>query len=78
MFGKVDTLETYQEAYCVEHIDEALLKSYLLLLTVVTMLTVYSLISLMFPTSSCAVPLKYMVPSKKIPVCRIRDNYILH
>ena len=29
-------------------------------------------------TSSCAVPLKYMVSSKKIPVCTSRDNYVWH
>ena len=44
----------------------------------VAILTIYSSIRLMFPTSSCAVPLKYMVSSKKIPVCTSRDNYILH
>ena len=67
-----------QEAYCVEHTDEALLQNHLLLSTVVDMLTIYSLISLMFPTCSGAVPLKYMVYSKKIPVCTSRDNYVWH
>ena len=43
-----------QEAYCVEHTDEALLQNHLLLPTMVAMLTIYSSISLMFPTSSCA------------------------
>ena len=67
-----------QEAYCVEHTDQALLRNHLLLSTVVAMLTIYSSISLMFPTSSCAVPLKYMVSSKKIHVCTRRDNYVWH
>ena len=67
-----------QEVDCVEHIDEATLRNHLLLSTVVAMLTIYSSISLMFPTSSCAVPLKYMVSSKKIPVCTSRDNYVWH
>ena len=67
-----------EEAYCVEHADEALLWKHPLLSIVVSMLTIYSLISLMFPTSSCAVPLKYMVSSKKIPVCTSRDNYVWH
>ena len=40
--------------------------------------TIYSSIRLMFPTSSCAVPLKHMVSSKKIPVCTSRDNYVWH
>ena len=62
----------------VEHTDEALLWNNLLLSTVVAMLTIYSSISLMFPTSSCVVPLKYMVSSKKIPVCTSRDNYVWH
>ena len=66
-----------QEANCVEHTDEALLRNHLLLSTTVSMLTIYSSISLMFPTSSCAVPLKYMV-SSKIPVCTSRDNYVWH
>ena len=69
---------TFVRADCVEHTDEALLRNHLLLSTVVAMLTIYSSISLMFPTSSCVVPLKYMVSSKKIPVCTSRDNYILH
>ena len=42
------------------------------------MLTIYSSIRLMFPTSSCAVQLKYMVSSKKIPICTSRDNYVWH
>ena len=67
-----------QEAYCVEHTDQALLRNHLLLSTVVGMLTIYSLISLMFPTSYCVVLLKYMVSSKKIPVCKSRDNYVWH
>ena len=67
-----------QEAYCVEHTDQALLRNHLLLSNVVAMLTIYSLITLMFPTSCCAVPLKYMVSSKKIPVCTSRGNYVCH
>ena len=57
-----------QEADCVEHTDEALLGNHLLLSTMVAMLTI----------SFCAVPLKYMVSSKKIPVCTSRDNYVWH
>ena len=74
--GRVPTF--CQEAYCVEHTDEALLRNHLLLSTVVAMLTIYSSIGIMFPTSACAVPLKYMVSSKKIPVCTSRDNYVWH
>ncbi len=58
--------------------NEALLRNHLLLSTGVAMLTIYSSISLMFPTSSYAVPLKHMVSSKKIPVCTSRDNYVWH
>ena len=67
-----------QEADCVEHTDEALLRNHLLLSTGMAMLTIYSSISLMFPTSSCAVPLKYMLSSQKIPICTSRDNYVWH
>ena len=73
----VGQYEPLSGGFCVEHAEEALLRNHLLLSTMVAMLIINSLISLMFPTSSCAVPLKYMVSSKKIPVCT-SDNYILH
>ena len=55
----------HMDEISVEHTDEALLRNHMLPSTVVAMLTIYSSISLMFPTSSCVVPLKYMVSSKR-------------